>query len=135
VNDGAKPHDVLEAQAAIFWKTELDEGRVSSEQAAAWIDALCQATARQYWGKLGSDAEKMNEITLLAPLAKATVQYAFANADSLGLPPSFVQWTKNQAGSSNSIASGAEALSAADKLGLLDPSFVAKLALCFSRKG
>jgi hypothetical protein len=134
VNDGAKPHHVFEAQAAIFWKLELHEGRVTTDQAIAWVDALSQATAKQYWGKLDKNEDKKKELFHLAPLAKATVQYAFTNAVALGVPPSFVDSIKKDSAVSTdceTIVSGAAAMDAAEKLGLIDPAFTECLSRCF----
>jgi hypothetical protein len=136
VNDGAKVHHVLEAQAAVYWKSEIDDGRVTKEQAVAWIDKLSQATAKEHWGKLNSDAEKTSETHLLVPLAKATVYYTFTNAEDLGVPASFVQLTRQGAATSaecRSIIANADAMDAARKLGLIDPAFIKHLDRCFRR--
>jgi hypothetical protein len=134
VYNGAKPHHVFEAQSAIFWKTELDEGRITHQQASTWIDLLSQATAKQYWGKLSSDTDKNSETYLLVALAKATVQYAFINAESLGIPVSFVESIKNGPSEREAIVASAEAMDAAIKLDLIDPAFLAQLDSCFRRK-
>jgi hypothetical protein len=137
VSKDAKPNHFLEAQAAIFWKKEIDNKGVSIQQAASWIDELCQSTARQYWGKLNSETEKTNELYLLAALAKATVHYALTNAESLGLPPSMVKWSKDRilySSGGDTIAIEAQAFAAAEKLGLINKSFIKKLSCAFKTR-
>lgn len=134
VYEGATPKHIIEIQAAISWKREIDNGAVSVKQAACWIDELCQSTAKQYWGKLTSETEKTIEINLLAALAKATIHYALTNAESLGLPPSMVKWSKDRtinASGGNTLAIEAQAFAAAENLGLINKSFIEKLSCVF----
>ena len=134
VYEGATPKHIIETQAAISWKREIDNGAVSVKQAAFWIDELCQSTAKQYWGKLNSETEKTTEIYLLAALAKATIHYALTNAESLGLPPSMVKWSKDltiNSSALNTTAIEAQAFAAAENLGLLDKTFIEKLSCTF----
>lgn len=92
VHRGADPLSVAEAQAALYWKQILDQGKVAPEEAVNLLRTIEDATGDGFLFTEDDSSQEISEMSLLCGLSFAGLHYAIANRGVIDFPRSFLSW-------------------------------------------